>query len=130
MNMLRDMPFNTGLYSKCNFICLLVLHNMDQYHRDIVHKAVKIAASKIDGRLPDLPSHPNGRIPMAHIYQVIQTIMECPSRECSNARVDDILSIIQDCVDLVDVADVSANIKHKYVPQTKHVTSTLEDFFK
>jgi hypothetical protein len=103
---------------------------MDKYHRDVVHKAVQRAASEIDGRLPQLDSHPKGRIPMAHIYQVIQTVMECPARECDNDRVDDILSIIKDCVNLVDVIDVSPLIKHKYQPQQKTLPASLEGFFE
>lgn len=103
---------------------------MDRYHRDIIHRKVQQSAKLIDGRLPELDSHPRGRIPMAHIYQVIQTVMECPSRECDNDRVDDILLIIKDCVDLVDVVDVSSAIKHKYKPQEKHAPASLDQFFQ
>ena len=103
---------------------------MDKLHRDIVHKAVKHAAAQIDGRLPAHPSHPNGRIPIAHIYQVIQTMMQTPARYCDNNRVDDILSIIKDCVDFVDVSDVSSIIKDKYQPQRKIEPASLESFFK
>lgn len=103
---------------------------MDQYHRDIVHRAVKQAAQAIEGRLPELDSHPKGRIPTAHIYQVIQTVMECPSRECDNDRVEDILSIVDDCVKNVDVVDVSPLIKHKYKPQVKHRPASLDAFFE
>jgi hypothetical protein len=103
---------------------------MDKYHRDIVHKAVQQAAKAVDGRLPNLPSHPHGRVPMAHIYQVIHTVMGCPVRECSNSRIDDVLSIIKDCVDLAEAMDVSSRIKHKYTPQQKSTSASLEDFFK
>lgn len=103
---------------------------MDKYHRDIVHKAVQRAANEIDGRLPQLDSHPRGRIPMAHIYQVIQTVMECPARQCDNDRVDDILDVIRDCVNLVDVIDVLPKIKHKYKPQAKSTPVSLEAFFE
>jgi len=103
---------------------------MDKYHRDIIHMNVKRAAKDIEGRLPELASHPQGRIPMAHIYQVIQTVMECPSKECDNDRLDDILLIIKDCVDLVDVVDVSSAIKHKYTPQVKHAPASLDRFFE
>lgn len=103
---------------------------MDKYHRDMVHKAVQRAAEEIEGRLPELDSHPKGRIPMAHIYQVIQTVMECPSRECDNDRVEDIMSIIKDCVDLVDAIDVSSRIKHKYKSQAKSSPASLESFFE
>lgn len=102
---------------------------MDKYHRDIIHKKVQEAAKMIAGRLPESDNHPQGRNPMAHIYQVVQTIMECPTRECSNDKIDDILSIVQDCVDLVDTYDVSLAIKHKYKPQTKYPTTSLENFF-
>lgn len=103
---------------------------MDKYHRDIVHKAVRRAAEEIDGRLPELDSHPKGRIPMAHIYQVIQTVMKCPAKECDNDRVEDILSIIKDCVNLVEVIDVASKIRHKYKPQAKSMPASLEAFFE
>ena len=103
---------------------------MDKYHRDIVRKKAVEAAKMIEGKLPESPSHPSGRNPMAHIYQVIQTIIGCSIHECSNDRLDDVLSIIQDCVDLVDVYDVSLEIKHKYKPQERHPKVTLEQFFE
>lgn len=103
---------------------------MDKYHQHIIHTNVKRAAKEVEGRLPELPSHPNGRIPMAHIYQVIQTVMGCPAKECDNDRVDDILLIIKDCVDLADVVDVSLAIKHKYKPQVKYAPASLDSFFE
>ena len=94
-----------------------------------MHRRVKEAADHITGRLPTHSNHPQGRIPMAHIYQVIQTVMGRPSRECGNDRLDDILNIIQDCIDLVDVMDVSYVISHKYQPEAKIEISNLRGFF-
>lgn len=102
---------------------------MDNYHRDIIHIHVKQAAKKIDGLLPAHPSHPEGRNPMAHIYSVIQEMMGCPAKECSVDRIDDILNIIQDCVDYVHIPDVSPFIRHKYKPHKKDKPATLDQFF-
>lgn len=103
---------------------------MDNYHRNIVHTHVRQAAKKIEGLLPDHPAHPEGRNPMAHIYSVIQAVMGYPAKECSNDRVEDILNIIQDCVDYVSVPDVTPIIKHKYKPYKKAAPATLDQFFE
>lgn len=102
---------------------------MDKYHKDIVNRSAKRAAILIEGKLPESLHHPQGRNPMAHIYQVINTIMGCSVQYCSNDRIDDVLSIIQDCIDLVEVYDVAETIRHKYEPHTSVTPATLEQFF-
>jgi hypothetical protein len=102
---------------------------MRQELRDRLHKIVQQAAKQCEGRLPDHPNHPHGRIPIAHIYDVIQGIMEKPARECRDIRYDEILEIVQFCVDHAEEMSIIRQIKHKYQPEPKDLgPSSLEDF--
>lgn len=103
---------------------------MRQELRDRLHKTVQEAAEKCKGRLPEHPNHPYGRIPVAHIYDVIKGIMEKPARECRDCRFDEMLDIIEFCVDHAEEMSIIRQIKHKYPPEPKDVEpSTLDDFF-
>ena len=102
---------------------------MKQELRDRLHKIVQQAAKQCEGRLPDHPNHPHGRIPIAHIYDVVQGIMEKPARECRDIRYDEILEIVQFCVDHAEEMSIIRQIKHKYQPEPKDLgPSSLEDF--
>ena len=97
--------------------------------RERLHKIVQEAATKCVGRLPDHPSHPHGRIPVAHIYDVIKGIMEKPARECRDCRYDDIVEIIDFCVDHAEDMSIIRQIKHLYDPEPKsYDPGTLDDF--
>jgi hypothetical protein len=101
---------------------------MRQELRDRLHKIVQQAAKQCEGRLPDHPNHPHGRIPIAHIYDVVQGIMEKPARECRDIRYDEILEIVQFCVDHAEEMSIIRQIKHKYQPEPKDLgPSSLED---
>ena len=102
---------------------------MRQELRDRLHKTVQAAAKQCEGRLPEHPSHPQGRIPIAHIYDVIQGIMEKPARECRDIRYQEILEIVDFCVDHAEEMSIIRQIKHKYPPEPKDPEpSSLEDF--
>jgi hypothetical protein len=102
---------------------------MRQELRDRLHKIVQQAAKQCEGRLPDHPNHPHGRIPIAHIYDVVQGIMGKPARECRDIRYDEILEIVQFCVDHAEEMSIIRQIKHKYQPEPKDLgPSSLEDF--
>lgn len=97
--------------------------------REILHKKVIEAAAKIDGKLPEHPSHPYGRIPVAHIYHVIQSVMEKPARYCSDDRFDEIIEIIDFCVENVEQMHIVRQIKHKYQPEPNDTEqNSLKDF--
>lgn len=87
--------------------------------RDRLHTTVQQAAKLCEGRLPDHPNHPQGRIPIAHIYDVIQGVMEVPARECRDCRFEEILQIVQFCVDNAEEMSIIRKIKHKYQPEPK-----------
>lgn len=101
---------------------------MRQELRDRLHKTVLEAAEKCQGRLPAHPKHPYGRIPVAHIYDVIKGVMEKPARECRDCRYEEILEIIDFCVEHAEEMSIIRQIKHKYQPEPKEDPSDLEDF--
>lgn len=101
---------------------------MRQELRDRLHKTVLEAAEKCQGRLPAHPKHPYGRIPVAHIYDVIKGVMEKPARECRDCRYEEILEIIDFCVEHAEEMSIIRQIKYKYQPEPKEDPSDLEDF--
>lgn len=102
---------------------------MKQELRERLHKIVLEAADKCKGRLPDHPKHPYGRIPVAHIYDVIKGIMEKPAKDCRDHRFDEILEIIQFCVDHAEDMSIIRQIKHKYPPEPpEEEPGTLDEF--
>lgn len=101
---------------------------MRQDLRDSLHILIQQAAKQCEGRLPPHPSHPYGRIPVAHIYDVIQGVMEVPARECRDCRYDDLVQIVKFCVDHAEEMSIIRQIKHLYEPEPKNEPSSLEDF--
>lgn len=87
--------------------------NKDLIHD--IHLRVVSAADHISGKLPPDPErHPKGRIPVAHIYHVIKSLMGVPARECTNARYEDICQIIEFC---------------RNNPEEKHVVTALRSLY-
>lgn len=104
---------------------------MNSVDRVIFHKYVQEAAAKIEaaGGLPDHPSHPMGRIPVAHIYHVIQSIMGVPARDVPGDRLDHLKEIVDFCVQHREDQHITRQIKHKYQPVETITAASLEDFF-
>jgi hypothetical protein len=94
-----------------------------------IHVKVKEAAKLCDGRLPDHANHPSGRIPIAHIYDVIKGVMGKPAGSCRNERYDDILEIIDYCVDNAEQIGIIDDLHGKYLLEPKEVSTSLESFF-
>ena len=98
--------------------------------REQLHNHVKEAALRIGDRLPAHPKHPFGRIPIAHIYDVIKGIMERPAKECRDCRFAEMLEIIEFCVDHAEEMSIIRQIKANYPPEPpKDEPGTLEEFF-
>lgn len=101
----------------------------DEQKQFIVDR-VKEAGKRMEGRLPSHPSHPNGRIPTAHIYSVIKSVMGVPAKMCRSCRFHDIIEIIEYCERYAEVMDVSSALKDKYPPEPPTTDPiTLDDFF-
>lgn len=103
---------------------------MNKQNQNIIHRLVKVAAAKIDGLLPPEPSHPAGRIPVAHIYDVIKRVMGVPARECDDNRFDDIVSIIDFCASYPEEPHCATKLKPLIKPQEIRTPRTLTAFFE
>lgn len=100
--------------------------------RDVktLHMLVIGSAKQIEGKLPDHPAHPYGRIPIAHIYDVIKRVMGVPAKECRDSRFADIVEIIKFCRDNPDEPHCASALRRYIEPEPVDVTPTLDKFFE
>ena len=95
----------------------------------LLHAYVTEAAKALDGKLPDHPAHPYGRIPIAHIYDVIKRVMGCPAKDCSNDRYDDLMKIVDFCRDNPDEPHCASALRVSIEPEPTYKQVTLEDLW-
>lgn len=96
-----------------------------------LHQYALEAAKKLDGKLPDHPAHPFGRIPIAHIYDVIKRVMGVPAKECRDCRWDDLILIIDFCRDNPDEPHCATACRNLGIePEPVYEKSTLDRFFE
>ena len=95
-----------------------------------LHALIVERGTYIHSKLPQHHAHPDGRIGIAHIYSVIKSVMGVPMKECRDCRVNDIIEIVNYCVDNVNVAEgLTAPLHMKYAKEPKEVKVSLEAFF-
>jgi hypothetical protein len=81
--------------------------------------------------LPDLPSHPRGRIAIAHMYSVLEGVFECPINQVSDSRLNDALAILKYTMDNATQMRIITPLREMYKPEPKSVPSpTLDSFFE
>ena len=95
-----------------------------------LHKFIQEAAKQLEGKLPDHPAHPMGRIPIAHIYDVIKRVMGCPAKECSTERYDDLVRIVEFCRDNPDEPHCASALRKYIGPEPVREPTTLDKFFE
>lgn len=96
-----------------------------------LHQLALEAAKALEGKLPDHPSHPMGRIPIAHVYDVIKRVMGRPAKECDDSRFQDLVTIINFCRDNPDEPHCATACRNMGIlPEPEIVEpSTLDSFF-
>lgn len=83
----------------------------------------------IHNKLPPHPNHPHGRIGVAHLYAVIKSVMGVPLKQCGDDRFDDIVDIINYCVDNVNVREgLTSPLHEKYNKEQIPYPNTLDMF--
>lgn len=98
--------------------------NVKRLHTYIVEKGTAIHT-----KLPSHQAHPHGRIGIAHIYSVIKSVMGVPMKECRDVRVNDIIEIVDYCVENVQVLEgLTAPLHAKYSKEPKYRQVTLDEF--
>ncbi len=95
-----------------------------------LHKFALESAKQLEGKLPDHPAHPYGRIPIAHIYDVIKRVMGCPAKECSESRYGDLIKIIEFCRDNPNEPHCATALRQYIKPEPVYEKSTLERFLE
>lgn len=95
-----------------------------------LHKFVQEAAKQLEGKLPDHPAHPYGRVPIAHIYDVIKRVMGCPAKECSTDRYDDLIKIVEFCRDNPDEPHCASALRPLIDPEPDREPIDLNKFFE
>lgn len=95
-----------------------------------LHSLIVERGTYIHNKLPQHHAHPDGRIGIAHIYSVIKAVMGVPMKECRDCRVDDIVEIINYCVDNVTVMEgLTAPLHQKYEKEPVYKPASLDAFF-
>jgi hypothetical protein len=88
-------------------------------------------APRMQPLLPPLPSHPHGRIAIAHMYSVLEGVFECPVKEARDCRLQDALDIVQYCMDNATQIRMMTPLREKYQPEPKSPPqATLDQFFE
>lgn len=102
---------------------------MNKQNVAALHALVVEKGTYIHNLLPKHPAHPHGRIGIAHIYSVIKSVMGVPMKECRDCRYNDIVEIINHCVDNVDVLKgLTSPLHEKYEKEPVYKQVTLDDF--
>ena len=87
-------------------------------------------APRMQPLLPPLPSHPHGRIAIAHMYSVLEAVFECPVKEANDNRLQDAIDIVNYCMDNVTQMRMITPLREKYKPEPKTPPlATLDKFF-
>jgi len=88
-------------------------------------------APKMQPLLPPHPSHPNGRIAIAHMYSVLEGVFECPIKDVRDSRLQDAIDIVNYCMDNATKMRMITPLREKYQPEPKSPPpATLEQFFE
>ena len=94
-----------------------------------LHKLIVEKGTYIHNKLPAHPNHPHGRIGIAHIYSVIKSVMGVPMKECRDCRYDDIVEIINYCVDNVDtLKGLTSPLHERFEKEPKYQPTSLDKF--
>ena len=87
-------------------------------------------APRMQPLLPPLPSHPQGRIAIAHMYSVLEGVFECPVKEVNDNRLQDAIDIVKYCMDNATQMRIMSPLREKYKPEPKSPPrATLDQFF-
>lgn len=98
--------------------------NVKRLHAYIVEKGTAIHT-----KLPSHQAHPHGRIGIAHLYSVIKSVMGVPMKECRDVRVNDIIEIVDYCVENVHVLEgLTSPLHKKYEKEPVFRPRSLDEF--
>ena len=104
---------------------------MNQSNRKIIRKKIESLAPKMQPLLPNLPSHPQGRIAIAHMYDVLKSVFGVPLEQVSDHRLNDALAILDYCMANAKIKSVATPLRLIYDPEPEpQPRATLDRFFE
>jgi hypothetical protein len=81
--------------------------------------------------LPDHPSHPGGRIAIAHMYSVLEGVFGKPISQVRDCRLQDALDILKYTMDNVSQQRLITPLREIYKPEPDDLPpTTLDKFFE
>lgn len=99
---------------------------MNKYHLKLIHEFIQKRGNEIQSILPSLPGHPV-RQAQAHLYKEIKTKFGVPVAEIGDGRFDEVMRLLQLCVDHAAERGVGKYLTW-VVPELPK--ATLENFFE
>jgi len=104
---------------------------MNKLNRNIIRDKILEYAPRMQPLLPNLPSHPNGRIAIAHMYSVLEGVFGCRINDVRDCRLNDALEILKYTMDNASQLQIMTHLCETYQPEPKALpTPTLEQFFE
>jgi len=104
---------------------------MNKQNLDKLRKVILEIAPRMQPLLPPLPSHPNGRIAIAHMYSVLEGVFGCPVKQVRDCRLQDAIDIVNYCMDNATQLKMMQPLREKYQPEPElPQLTTLENFFE
>lgn len=102
---------------------------MTEEHIKQLHALIVEKGTLIHNVLPSHTAHPNGRIGIAHIYSVIKSVMGVPMKECRDCRYNDIVEIVNYCVNNVHILKgLTGPLHEMYSKEPVYERMTLDNF--
>ena len=104
---------------------------MNKLNKDIIRKQILEYAHRMQPLLPNLPSHPEGRIAVAHMYTVLEAVFGKPIGEVRDCRLQDALDILKYTMDNAKQLDMMKPLYEKYQREPQDLPpASLDSFFE
>lgn len=103
---------------------------MRKENQKLIHNKITSIADDLKKRLPDHPSHPYGRIPVAHCYHVIQTVFGKKCKDIRDERLNEVLEVVDFCHVHAEDMHICSQLYDRYPPEPADLEpQSLERFF-
>ena len=103
---------------------------MKKENLKLIHSKITSIADDLKKRLPNHPSHPYGRIPVAHCYHVIQSVFGKKCKDIRDERLEDVLKVVDFCHEHAEDMSINSQLYDVIEPEPPDLgPQTLDRFF-
>jgi hypothetical protein len=103
---------------------------MNKENLKLIHNKITSIADDLKKRLPDHPAHPRGRIPVAHVYTVIQAVFGKRCKDIRDVRLEEVLKVVDFCHEHAEDMHISSQLYNDIEPEPFDLEpQTLDRFF-